>query len=82
MVPAGGARTLSSIYPIVVRFDRGNGSEFVAKSTPLTVGNLQIGVNASDNLWDVFPMSDNRREVSNLKPFNADEARTREITRP
>ncbi|MBI3468228.1 MAG: hypothetical protein HY000_34935 [Planctomycetes bacterium] len=77
MVPAGGARTLSSNYPIVVRFDRGNSSEFVAKSTPLTVGNLQVGVNATDNLWDLFPTSDNRRELTNLKPFNADELRRR-----
>lgn len=77
MVPAGGAQTLSSYFPIVVRFDRGNGSEFVVKSTPMTVGNLQIGVNADDNLWDLFPTSDNRREVSNLKPFSADELRKR-----
>jgi len=75
IVPAGGAQTLSSHYPIVVRFDRGNGSEFVAKSTPMTVGNLQIGVNANDNLWDLFPTSDNRRELSNLQPFSADERR-------
>jgi hypothetical protein len=72
IVPAGGARTLSSNYPIVVRFDRGNGSEFVAKSTRMTVGNLQIGVNANDNLWDLFPTSDNRLETAKLKPFNAD----------
>ena len=72
-VPSGGARTLSSDYPIVVRFDRGNGTEFVARSTPLTVGNLQIGVNAVDNLWDLFPTIDNRRELSTLKPFNAEQ---------
>jgi hypothetical protein len=71
-VPAGGARTLTSSYPIVVRFDRGNGSDFVSKTTAMTVGNLQIGVNASDNLWDLFPTSDNRREAAKLKPFNAD----------
>jgi hypothetical protein len=81
-VPAGGARTLTSNYPIVVRFDRGNGSEFVAKSTPLTVGTVEIGVNADDNLWDVFPTTDNRREVTDLKPFNTEEQRTREIGRP
>ncbi len=74
-IPAGGARTLKSIYPIVVKFDRGNGSEFVAKSTPLLVGNLQIGVNASDNLWDLFPTSDNRREATHVKPFNAEAPR-------
>lgn len=71
-IPAGGTRTLNSDYPIVVRFDRGNGSDFVSKSTPLTVGTLQIGVNATDNLWDLFPTNENRREVSKLKPFNID----------
>jgi hypothetical protein len=76
-VPAGGARTLTSEYPIVVRFDRGNDSEFVAKGTPLTTGTVQVGVNANDNLWDLFPTSDNRRELSNLKPFNADGPRKR-----
>jgi len=70
-VPAGGARTLKSNYPVVVRFDRGNDSEFVAKWTPLLVGTVQIGVNANDNLWDLFPTSDNRRETPKLKPFNA-----------
>jgi len=71
-VPANGTRVLTSNYPVVVRFDRGNGSEFVAKSTMLTVGTIQIGVNANDNLWDLFPTSGNRREISKLKPFNAD----------
>ncbi len=71
-VPAGGAKTLVSDYPIVVRFDRGNGTDFVAESTRMTVGNLQIGVNPTDNLWDLFPTTDNRREVSHLQPFNTD----------
>ena len=72
IVPAEGARTLVSNYPVVVRFDRGNGSAFVAKSIPINVGTIQIGVNASDNLWDLFPTSANRREAAKLKPFNAD----------
>jgi hypothetical protein len=71
-VPAGAARTLKSNYPIVVRFDRGNGSEFVAKWTSLMVGTVQVGVNAADNLWDLFPTTDNRRETPKLKPFNAE----------
>jgi hypothetical protein len=62
---------------VVVKFDRGNGGDFVAKTTSMTVGNLQIGVNPSDNLWDLFPTSDNRREVSNLTPFNADGTKKR-----
>jgi len=76
-VPANRAEKLDSIYPIVVRFDRGNGSGFATKSAPLTVGNLQIGVNAGDNMWDLFPTNDNRREASNLKPFNAELPRKR-----
>jgi len=76
-VPAGGAKTLKSNYPIVVRFDRGNGTEFVAKSTKLIAGNLQVGINSTDNLWDLFPTNDNRREVLDLKPFNAEAPRDR-----
>lgn len=72
IVPAAAGRTLNSIYPIVVRFDRGNGAAFVAKSTSMTVGTLQIGVNPNDNLWDLFPTSGNTREVTKLKPFNTD----------
>ncbi len=72
IVPSGGARTIVSNYPVVLRFDRGNGTAFVAKTTPITVGTIQVGVNANDNLWDLFPTSGNRREVSKLKPFNAD----------
>lgn len=72
-VPAGGTRKLSSTYPIVVGFDRANGTDFVTKTLPPN-GNVQIGVNSSDNQWDLFPTSDNRREVSNLKPFNPDGA--------
>ncbi len=75
-VPAGGARTLTSNYPIVVRFDRGNGTDFVVKTTPMTVGTLRVGVNASDNLWDLFPVT-NPRESSNPKPFNTDVQRKR-----
>ena len=71
-VPANLAETLTSMYPIVVRFDRGNGTDFVTRTTPLTVGNLQVGVSASDNLWDLFSHERQPREASNLKPFNAD----------
>lgn len=74
-VPAGGARTLRSDYPIVVRFDRGNGSEFVVRKIPVTVGTVVVGVDASDNLWDLF-LVDNHPEVK-LKPFNPDGLRSR-----
>jgi hypothetical protein len=63
--------------PIVVRFDRGNGSEFVAKAVPFSIGNAQVGVNATDNLRDLFPTNENRREVSDVRPFKTDNLRKR-----
>jgi hypothetical protein len=69
-VPANGSRTITSAYPVVVSYDRGNGSEFAKKSMAF-IGNVEVGVNASDNLWDLFPTNDNRREVSGLKLFQA-----------
>lgn len=67
----GGARTLVFDYPIVVPIGRGNDSEFVTKFTWLTAGTVQVGVNASDNMWDLFPTTDNRREASTkMKPLN------------
>lgn len=70
-VPAGGTRKLSSLYPIVVKFDRGNGDQFVTKTLPAN-GNVQVGVYSTDNLWDLFPTTENRREAKNVKPFNTE----------
>jgi hypothetical protein len=75
-VPAGAQRTITSIYPIVLKFDRGNGAQFVTKAMPFS-GNVQVGVNAGDNLWDLFPTVDNRREAANVRPFNAEESKKR-----
>ena len=54
-VPANRAETLTSMYPIVVRFDRGNGTDFVTRTTPLTVGNLQVGVTRATICGICFP---------------------------
>ncbi|MBL8830688.1 MAG: hypothetical protein JNM18_27185 [Planctomycetaceae bacterium] len=67
-VPPNGTKTIKSIYPMVVHFDRANGSEIVAKSLNFS-GNVQIGVNVADNKWDLFPTNENQRAVSNLKLF-------------
>lgn len=67
-VPAYGSRTITSKYPIVVKYDRGNGSAFVARSMYFS-GNVQVGVNSEDNLWDLFPTNDNQRETTKLKLF-------------
>jgi hypothetical protein len=67
-VPAGATRTLTSDYPIVVQYDRGNGADFATKKMHFS-GNVQVGVNETDNLWDLFPTSENQREMTALKLF-------------
>jgi hypothetical protein len=67
-VPANGTRKVASDYPIVLRYDRGNDSELAAKIVRES-GNIQVGVNATDNRWDLFPTVDNAREVTGLRPF-------------
>ena len=68
VVPANGTKSLSSSYPLVIKYDRGNGAGFATKSINFA-GNVQIGVNAADNMWDLFPTNDNQREVTKLKLF-------------
>jgi hypothetical protein len=67
-VPAGGTQTVSGIYPLVVRYDRGNGTDQAAKTMYFS-GNVEVGVNSADNLWDLFPTNENQREVTKLKLF-------------
>jgi hypothetical protein len=67
-VPANGTRAISSMYPLVVRYDRGNGTDLAAKAMRFS-GTVQVGVNPTDNLWDLFPTNKNQREVTTLKLF-------------
>jgi hypothetical protein len=67
-VPAGATKTLTSDYPIVVQYDRGNGSEVVTK-VMFYSGNVQVGMNVADNKWDLFPTTDNQREVTAMRLF-------------
>jgi hypothetical protein len=69
VVPANGNFTLTSIYPMVIRYDRGNGTELAAKSLNFA-GTVQIGVNANDNMWDIFPTTENQREIIKLRLFD------------
>lgn len=68
VVPANGTKSLTSMYPLVIKYDRGNGAGFAVKSINFA-GNVQVGVNAADNMWDLFPTNDNQREVTKLKLF-------------
>jgi hypothetical protein len=68
-VAASRSATISGNYPLVVRFDRGNGLQRAAKALNFS-GTVQVGVNPRDNLWDIFPTDDGHREVSRYELFH------------
>lgn len=67
-VPANATRTISSAYPMVIRYDRGNGTDLATKMLNFD-GNVEIGVNAADNMWDIFPTTEGQREGGKLRLF-------------
>lgn len=68
MVRAGHARKITNPYPLVIEYDRGNGTERVAKSVTFS-GNVEVGVNAQDNLLDLFPEQGNAKRVEEPSLF-------------
>lgn len=52
-VGAGEANLHSSLYPIILAFDRGNGSLTQAKLAEKKL-QLTVAINPEDNLWDLF----------------------------
>lgn len=68
MVRAGHARKVSNPYPLVVEYDRGNGSERVAKMVNFS-GNVEVGVNAQDNLLDLFAEQGNAKRMEEPSLF-------------
>jgi hypothetical protein len=61
--------TISGNYPLVIRFDRGNGLQRASKAMNFS-GTVQVGVNARDNLWDIFPTDAGYREISKYELFH------------
>lgn len=55
-VSANDRKTHASTYPMVVRFDRGNGDE--TKQACLEGGDYRVALNGEDNLWDLYPPQD------------------------
>lgn len=62
LVRAGHARKVTNPYPLVIEYDRGNATERVAKSVNFS-GNVEVGVNAQDNLLDLFSEQGNAKRV-------------------
>jgi hypothetical protein len=54
VVAAGQTQTHKSNYPIVIRYDRGNGGATKQVLHNASEGTLDVAVNLADNLWDLF----------------------------
>jgi hypothetical protein len=67
-VRAGHTRTIHNPYPIVIEYDRGNGTQMASKAINFS-GNVEVGVNAEDNLLDLFPEQDNTKRAKEPELF-------------
>jgi hypothetical protein len=54
-IPPGNKKEHTSDYPIVLRFDRGDGGKESLKKISKKNYNLKIGINPADGLWDLYP---------------------------
>jgi hypothetical protein len=62
------SKTHTSNYPILFRFDRGDGSATKQIRWEKGQGTLQIAVNPTDNLWDFFVFSEVEAQKAVLQP--------------
>ncbi|HVX12501.1 MAG TPA: hypothetical protein VHC22_15075 [Pirellulales bacterium] len=68
VVRAGHSRKISNAYPIAIEYDRGNGTERVTKIVNFS-GNVEVGVNAEDNLLDLFAEQGNAKRAQEPELF-------------
>jgi hypothetical protein len=68
VVRAGHTKTLSSRYPIVLRYDRGDGADAARKRLNFS-GTVEVAVNAADNRWDIFAEEGNAKRVLDVQLF-------------
>jgi len=68
VVRGGRTRDLASTYPMFIRYDRGTGGELVQKALNFS-GTVEVGINAADNLWDIFPEAGNKKRTLEVDIF-------------
>ncbi|HVC92815.1 MAG TPA: hypothetical protein VND64_03945 [Pirellulales bacterium] len=62
VVRAGQTKTISSKYPIMLQYDRGNSTKVASKKLNFS-GTVEVAINEADNLWDLFPEEGNKKKV-------------------
>lgn len=61
-------KTHTGSYPILIRFDRGDGSATRQIRWDDDQGTVQVAVNPADNLWDLFAAGEPEQAKSPLQP--------------
>ena len=69
VVRGGLTKTISSLYPITLRSDRGRSATAASKKLNFS-GTVEIAIDAADNLWDVFPAQGNKKAVEDVELFD------------
>ena len=54
-VAAGQSKSHTSLYPLLVRFDRGDGGDEAQKKVVAKGRRLEVAVNPQDGFWDLYP---------------------------
>jgi len=67
-VRAGHTRTIHNAYPVVIEYDRGNATQMASKAINFS-GNVEVGINAEDNLLDLFPEQENAKRAKEPELF-------------
>jgi hypothetical protein len=55
-VAAGGMQTHTAMYPILLRFDRGDNGKVEQKRITARESTLKVAISPADGLWDLFPI--------------------------
>lgn len=67
-VRAHHTRTIRNPYPIMIEYDRGNGTHIATKAVNFS-GNIEVGVNTEDNLLDLFAEQGNAKRLQDRELF-------------
>jgi hypothetical protein len=74
-VAAGESKSHTSLYPLLVRFDRGDGGDEAQKKVVAKDRRLEVAVNPQDGFWDLYPANAKSRLVEAASPKGATKLR-------
>ena len=76
-VGPGQTKTHKSLYPIFVRFDRGDGGKEMQKKVSKASHTLQVAVDPKDGYWNLYPAGPSQAAPSALEALTGESAKTK-----